>query len=162
MTYYGHPPDGKGGWYAEPHRLVAYDMTTHAVLGGIHWQNPNAGIRGLTGSEKSRGGYISAIAVSGEARGRGLGKLLMVAAVEQVLRDGAESSHLVVTQFGAQQTPHLDLFYARVGFIHQASRGLPPKPGAPPRAGLFSLKKIPADYGEKIFGSTGLGSTAAP
>lgn len=44
----------------------------------------------------SKGGYISALAVADGFRGRGVAKVLMAAAVEQIERDGATASQLVV------------------------------------------------------------------
>jgi GNAT superfamily N-acetyltransferase len=154
LKFYGHPPDGKNGWYVQPFRLLAYDRDSHSVVGGIHWQNPKA-----AKLEGSKGGYISALAVSDEVRGRGIGKLLVVAAVQRICLDGSSMASLVTTQFGHLQTPGLDEFYFKLGFTHKASKGLPPRPppepgqpALPPRAGLFILEKIPKDYGEEVFG----------
>ena len=153
LKFYGHPPDGKNGWYVQPFRLLAYDRDTHAVVGGIHWQDPKA-----SKVESSKGGYISALAVSDQVRGKGIGKLLVVAAVQRIRHDGANVASLVTTQFGHLQTPGLDDFYFKLGFVHQASKGLPPRPPQqpdqppqPPRAGLFILESIPKDYGDQMF-----------
>jgi len=99
------------------------------VVGGIQWQNPKT-----AKIEGTKGGYISALAVHGGHRGRGVAKLLMAAAVEQIRRDGATSSHLVVTQYGIKETPHLDAFYAALGFEHALTRGLKPKSSCPEEA----------------------------
>lgn len=64
------------------------------------------------------------MAVDKNYRNHGVAKILMVAAVEQFIKDGCMSSHLIVTQFGMMQTPHLESFYNRVGFIHQTTRFL--------------------------------------
>ena len=67
-----------------------------------------------------------------------------------------------VTQFGIAQTPHLDAFYHRVGFLHAPSRGAPRRPSspggtpAPPRAGLFTLPEIPADYAARVLVDGGI------
>jgi GNAT superfamily N-acetyltransferase len=155
LKFYGHPPDGKNGWYVQPFRLLAYDQESHSVVGSIHWQNPKA-----AKVEGSKGGYISALAVDDEMRGRGIGKLLMVAAIQRICHDGSNTASLVTTQFGHLQTPGLDEFYFKLGFKHKASNGLPlrppPLPGQPPlppRAGLFILENIDDDYDEKIFGA---------
>lgn len=154
LKFYGHPPDGKNGWYVQPFRLLAYDQESHSVVGGIHWQNPKA-----AKVEGSKGGYISALAVDDEMRGRGIGKLLMVAAIQRICHDGSNTASLVTTQFGHLQTPGLDEFYFKLGFKHKASNGLPPRPTLqpgqprlPPRAGLFILENIEEDYDERIFG----------
>jgi GNAT superfamily N-acetyltransferase len=113
------------------------------------------------GGKEATGGYISALAVAEGFRGRGVAKLLLAAAVEQVSLDGASASQLVVTQFGIAQTPHLDAFYHRVGFLHGPSRGLPPRPISPggtpppPRAGLFVLAAIPPDYAARLLVTPG-------
>jgi GNAT superfamily N-acetyltransferase len=111
--------DGKVQWCDHPHRILAYDVNSLAIAGGIHFQNAKT-----ARIPPENGGYISAMAVSSHYRRKGVAKLLMVAAVEQLLKDGCTSSHLIVTQFGMVQTPHLETFYNRVGFIHHTTRFL--------------------------------------
>jgi hypothetical protein len=48
-----------------------------------------------------------------------VGGLLVAAAVEQIRKDGARSAQLLVTNFGAAQTPHLKRFYEGLGFQHR-------------------------------------------
>mmetsp|Transcript_29164 Transcript_29164/g.34368 ORF Transcript_29164/g.34368 Transcript_29164/m.34368 type:complete len:295 (-) Transcript_29164:178-1062(-) len=124
LINYGHPPDGKQQWGESPHRLIAYNVSDGQVVGGIHWQNPKSIQIRSSSSSSNNGGYISAMAVCNHFRNRNIAKILMVAAIEQIKLDGGSSSHLVVTQFGLIQTPHLEQFYNRVGFMHHATRFL--------------------------------------
>ena len=93
--------------------MFAFDLKSHAVVGGIIFQNPKK-MKSLKSSQK--GGYISAVAVARSHRGKSLGALLIAAAVEQIHCDGSSSAQLVVTNYGAKQTPFLGNFYKRLGF----------------------------------------------
>ncbi len=77
--HYGGPPDGRLGLALQPHRLMAYDAVTGALVGAVQVQNPQR-----MGIGAAEGGYIAALAVRPEDRGRGVGRLLMCMAIEQV------------------------------------------------------------------------------
>ena len=87
-----------------PCRLVAFDAATAAVAGAIYFEH--------------KGGHIACVAVAPRFRGRRVAKLLLAAAVEQLLADRAALCvlpNLMVNGDEARDNPHLKALYNSMG-----------------------------------------------
>ena len=134
-----------------PVRLVAFDARDGEVVGAAY-VNPHSG-------------YISAVGVASAHRGRGVGKLLVVASVEQIelharaqpqraprspgSARGAVQPNIFINDDDLRCTPYLPHVYTSLGFVSMASKN------AGRGGGKYTMDAIPPDYIESHFPPTG-------